>query len=196
MKCGQQQPALAQMLIAVEEQRRPLAHERAQRAVGVASMKTPGVAEKDLAHRSRVAGEDERRDSRYAHGEPIAVAARAFVEEPKRIADEIESREERWAGREGIGGRHAPYLMWNSRWFHTSFGIDTVAGGDPCTHCLNSLLLCWRRARVEDHLRRDCLPRRTLLLRITKFGINGPPPAALGSAAASPIEWGRRRSLQ
>ena len=100
MKCGQQQPALAQMLGRVEEQRRPLAHERAERAVGLAGMKRVGVAEKNLADRGRVAGEDERRDARHAHGEPIAVAARAFVEEAKRIADEIESREEARARRE------------------------------------------------------------------------------------------------
>ena len=99
MKCRQQQPALAQMLGAVEEQRRPLAHERAERAIRLAGMKRVGVAEKNLAHRGRVAGKDERRYSRHAHGEPIAIAARASVEETKRIAHEIEGREESGARR-------------------------------------------------------------------------------------------------
>src|SRR5271163_3716222 len=99
MKCRQQKPSLAQMLGTVEEQRRPLAHEGAEGTIRLARMKRVGVAEKNLAHRGRVAGKDERRYSRHAHGEPIAIAARASVEETKRIAHEIEGREESGAGR-------------------------------------------------------------------------------------------------
>ena len=100
VKCRQQQAALAQMLRGVEEQRRPRTHERAERTIGLAGMKSLGIAEENFAHGGRVAGEDEGRDSRYAHGEPIAVAARAGVEEAERIADEVEGREEF-----GPGGR-------------------------------------------------------------------------------------------
>src|SRR5580704_12852076 len=93
------------MLGAVQEQRRPLAHERTERTIRLAGMQRVGVAEKNLAHGARVAGKDERRYSRHAHREPIAVAARTSVEEAKRIAHEIESREESRTWRQRHGAR-------------------------------------------------------------------------------------------
>ena len=59
----------------------------------LAGMQRVWVAEKNLTHRRRIAGEHERRDPRHAHGEPIAVAACASVEETKRIAHEVEGGE-------------------------------------------------------------------------------------------------------
>src|SRR5580658_5603751 len=105
VKRRQQQPALSQMLRAINKKRRSLAHERAQRTVGLACMKRVGVTEKNLAHRRRVTGKDEWRNVRHPHREPIAVAPRASVEKPKRIAHEIESREEARTRRQR-GRRH------------------------------------------------------------------------------------------
>src|ERR1700722_2827475 len=128
MKSRQQKPALAQMFGRVEKERRPLAHKRAEWTIRFASMKRVGIAKKNLADRGRIAGEDEGRDARHTHGEPIAVAARAGIEESKRIADEIESREEARAGRQGGRGHQELDSRGTRGGFHTSFGR-----GDPCT---------------------------------------------------------------
>src|SRR6202050_107243 len=115
VKRRQQQPALSQMLRAIQKKRRSRAHERAQRTVGLARMKRVGVTENNLAHRRRVAGEDERRDVRHTDREPIAVAPRASVEKPKRIAHEIESREEARTRRQR-GRRHGASVTTRGEW--------------------------------------------------------------------------------
>src|SRR5580693_6472083 len=99
------------MLGTVEEQRRPLSHERPERTIGLACMKRVPVAQKNLAHRARVAGENERRYSRHPNREPIAVAPRTSVEKPERIANEIERREETGTGRQGVGCGHERELL-------------------------------------------------------------------------------------
>jgi len=77
----------------IEKQQGSLAHERAQRAVRLARPKDRGVTQENLSNCCGVAGEDERRYSRHAQREPVAITARASIEKLEGIANEIESRE-------------------------------------------------------------------------------------------------------
>ena len=90
-------------------------------------MERVAIPEKDLAHRGRIAGETNG-DTPAPDGEPIAVAPCASVKKPKRIAHEVESREEARTGRENRSSHEERDCSGTHRGFHTSLGR-----GDPCT---------------------------------------------------------------
>lgn len=93
MKSGQDQSPVVQMRRAIQKQQGSFAHERAQRAVCFAGPKDRRVTLENFSNSQRVAGENEGWNSGYAQREPVAIAARAIIEEPEGIADKIEGCE-------------------------------------------------------------------------------------------------------
>jgi len=66
------------------------------------------VAEKNLANRGWIAGENEGRDAGNADREPIAEASRAIVHELEWIAHEVEGLDDAGTRRQARGGRVIP----------------------------------------------------------------------------------------
>ena len=82
----------------IEEEKRPVSHKRAERAIRLAGVEHVGVTLKDVSNRVRVTGEDKRRNARHSKSKPIAIAACAIVKENKRPTNEIDRRKEAWPG--------------------------------------------------------------------------------------------------
>jgi hypothetical protein len=105
----QQQPALAQVLAAVEQQDRAVAEQRLQDRVAAPGEEVLGVGGEDGLDRLRVGGQD-RRPVRKPQREVVAVAALAVVEEGDRLQQEaaeqqrLRRRRARGQGRDGRGG--------------------------------------------------------------------------------------------
>ena len=102
----QHQPALAQVLGAVEQQHRAVAEQRPQDALASPAQQRVGVAGEDLLDRLRVGGDDDRALGGEAQGEDVAVAALAALQEGGRLQQEAAEEErprDRGAGRQRVG---------------------------------------------------------------------------------------------
>ena len=111
VKGRQQQLALAQMLGAVEQQHRALAHDRAEHRVGLAGAQFVGRAAEHLLDQSGLEDHHEARVEQVAEGHDVAVASTARVDEASRHEDETErlqdARQRRARRhRDRGGGRH------------------------------------------------------------------------------------------
>ena len=97
----QQQPALAQVLRAVQHQHRAVAEQRGQDRVLLAGARGLRVERQDPLDERRVADHDDRRPERQAEREHVAVPPRAPLQEPGRRAEPQGGLDQ---GREGRPG--------------------------------------------------------------------------------------------
>src|SRR5271154_2913078 len=160
VKGRQHESPFVQVRFTVEEQYRTLAHESAEGTIRFARMKMLGIALKDFADSGRVAGEDERRDSGNANGEPVAVPAAAFVEEAKRGANETERRDEPRARPKRRRGVSRPE---HHSEVPCDFGGNNRASNRQPTSCVLSELLVNATERLHMTTSSDRIEKKVLL---------------------------------
>jgi hypothetical protein len=101
----QQQAALRQVLVLIEQQERAWAEDRLHEAVRVACVEHGRIAGEDLLQDRRIGDVDQVPHPDEADGEDVAVALDATLEKPQRVADEPRRLDQRRA-RGSRGKRH------------------------------------------------------------------------------------------
>ena len=127
VKGGQQQPAVAQMLGAVEQQHRALADDRAQQRVGLAGMQPVARALEELLDRPGVEQHHEPLVKQRPHRDDVAVAPATPLQVTDAAGHEAQRLQPAWergTGRQGGGdSAHRPIVAHRARGPARSAGL-------------------------------------------------------------------------